>query len=318
MNWDLRIKRLFLPCVFHTDETVGIKVQCGRENVACWRTAANLGVTKVKWASWSGEWQELSIGVTDSPRGNITLSWSLLSFLLMTVLVMRNTIFPTLSWVKSSTSSDFTLGNVAIVSELARILCLPVQCIEVTFYSANKLSRSICEVQGILFAVDVNTETGNGFCLSGSLQLTKQTWTFKSLLMEVKIIAKAKRKGLFLTTLESREIYLEDGSLWLRTEGPKEMWQVDSGVKVGPGLERGARWRPAQDHRYVEFPWDIAQRLESLSLGLLLAVKRNRAKTWLSRDSEYLTCCTEEFDFIPSFCEQVSAGLLSIPGHHCL
>ena len=223
------MKRLFLPCVFHTDETVGAKVQCGRENVACWRTAANLGVTKVKWASWSGEWQELSIGVTDLPGGkDITLSWSLLSFLLMTVLVMRNTVFPTLSWVKSSTSSDFTLGNVAIVSELARILCLPVQCIEVTFYSADKLSWSIREVQEILFAVDGNTETGNGFCLSGSLQLTKQTWTFKSLLMEIKIIAKAKRKGLFLTTMEGREIYLEDGSLWLRTEDQKkcDRWTV--------------------------------------------------------------------------------------------
>ena len=44
----------------------------------------------------------------------------------MTVLVMRNTIFPTLSCVKSSTSSDFTLGNIEIVSELARILRLPV------------------------------------------------------------------------------------------------------------------------------------------------------------------------------------------------
>lgn len=166
---------------------------------------------------------------------------------------MRNTIFPTLSCIKSSASSDFTLGNVEIVSELARILCLQVQCTEVTFYSADKHSWSICEVQGILFAVDGNTEAGNGFCLSGSLQLTKQTWTFKSLLMEIKIIAKAKRKGLFLTTMESREIYLEDSSLWSWTEGPKEMWQVYSGVKVGPGLERGAWWRPAQDRRYVEY-----------------------------------------------------------------
>jgi hypothetical protein len=31
--------------------------------------------------------------------------------------------------------------------------------------------------------------------------------------MEIKIIAKAERKGLFLTTMESREIYLEDSSL---------------------------------------------------------------------------------------------------------
>ena len=58
----------------------------------------------------------------------------------MTVLVMRNTIFPTLSCVKSSTSSDFTLGNIEIVSELARILRLPVQCIEVTFDSADRHS----------------------------------------------------------------------------------------------------------------------------------------------------------------------------------
>ena len=70
---------------------------------------------------------------------------------------------------------------------------------------------------------------------------------------------------------------------------------MDNGVKVGPGLERGAQWRPAQDRRHVEFHWDIAQRLESLSLGLLLAVKRNRAEMWLRPDSEYLTCCTEEF-----------------------
>lgn len=48
------MKRLFLPCVFHTDKIAGTKVQSGRENVACWRAAASLGVTKVRWASWRG------------------------------------------------------------------------------------------------------------------------------------------------------------------------------------------------------------------------------------------------------------------------
>lgn len=60
----------------------------------------------------------------------------------MTVLVMRNTIFPTLSCIKSSASSDFTLGNVEIVSELARILCLQVQCTEVTFIQPTNIHEA--------------------------------------------------------------------------------------------------------------------------------------------------------------------------------
>lgn len=63
------MKRRFLPCILHTDRIVGMKAQCGREDMVCWRTADGLGVTKGRCAVWGGEWQELSRGGIYPPGG---------------------------------------------------------------------------------------------------------------------------------------------------------------------------------------------------------------------------------------------------------
>lgn len=145
--------------------------------------------------------------------------------------------------------------------------------------------------------------------------------------MITKIIAKGKRKGLFLTAVGSREIYLEDSALWSGTEGPKERWWVDSGVKVGPGdrgLERGppargAQWRPAQERGCSECPWEAACCLESLSVGVWLGVKRSGAgnvagpQQWGS----YLMHWGIWTSF-QAFMNKSSMRLPSDPDHHCL